>query len=222
MFLTYIEFFHKLHTKHLKRFSNKIQLMYTHISTDIKFDESIEINKDKKIENTEDSTNEPEFAPNEIKLIIQEDNKETHNQSVLSILSVISNDEIITDDDSVEIVNDIIENNYDKNIKNNTPSSVISKSSQFSNHITDVQFTDKNVFDNLKNISQVCDNLLIKDNIDTNILTSDKKSVTETISDISDDVSVMSEILMDEPDNTNKNINVVEQTKPKRGRKKKN
>ena len=47
MFLTYIEFFHKLHTKHLKRFSNKIQLMYTHISTDIRFDETIEINKDK-------------------------------------------------------------------------------------------------------------------------------------------------------------------------------
>ena len=225
MFLTYIEFFHKLHTKHLKRFSNKIQLMYTHISTDIKFDESIEINKDKKIENTEDSTNEPEIASNEIKLIIQEENQETYNPTVLSI---ISNDGIITDDESVEIVNDIIENNYDKNIKNNTPSSVISKSSKFNHPINDDQITEENIFDNFKNISQVCDNLLIKDNIDTNILTSDtniltsdKKSVTETISDISDDVSVMSEILMDEPDNTTKN-NVVEQTKPKRGRKKKN
>ena len=48
MFLTYIEFFHKLHTKHLKRFANKIQLMYTHISTDIRFDETIEINKEKE------------------------------------------------------------------------------------------------------------------------------------------------------------------------------
>ena len=216
MFLTYIEFFHKLHTKHLKRFSNKIQLMYTHISTDIKFDESIEINKDKKIENTEDSTNEAEFATNEIKLTIEE-NQETHNPPVLSI---ISNVDIITDDESVEIINDIVENNYDKNIKNNTPSSVISKSSQFNHPINYDQITDEHIFDNFKNISQVCDNLLIKDNIDTNILTSDKKSVTETISDISDDISVMSEILMDEPDNTTKN-NVVEQTKPKRGRKKK-
>jgi len=41
MFLTYIEFFHKLHTKYLKRFNNKIQLMYTNINNDIKFDESV-------------------------------------------------------------------------------------------------------------------------------------------------------------------------------------
>ena len=50
MFMSYIEFFHALHTKYLKRFSNKIQLMHTHIDTDIKFDESTEINKDTKKE----------------------------------------------------------------------------------------------------------------------------------------------------------------------------
>jgi hypothetical protein len=43
MFITYIEFFHKLHTKYLKRFSKKIQLIYTDINNDIKFDESLEI-----------------------------------------------------------------------------------------------------------------------------------------------------------------------------------
>lgn len=50
MFISYIEFFHSMHTKYLKRFSNKIQLMHTHIDTDIKFDESTEINKDTKKE----------------------------------------------------------------------------------------------------------------------------------------------------------------------------
>jgi hypothetical protein len=50
VFLTYMEFFHILHTKYLKRFSNKIQLMYTHISNDIKFDESVEMNREKKKE----------------------------------------------------------------------------------------------------------------------------------------------------------------------------
>jgi len=50
VFLTYIEFFHILHTKYLKRFSNKIQLMYTHINHDIKFDESVEMNREKKKE----------------------------------------------------------------------------------------------------------------------------------------------------------------------------
>ena len=50
MFITYIEFFHKLHTKYLRRFSNKIQLMYSHINNDIKFDDSIEINRNKRKE----------------------------------------------------------------------------------------------------------------------------------------------------------------------------
>ena len=45
MFITYIEFFHKLHTKYLKRFANKIQLMYSHINNDIQFDERLDIKK---------------------------------------------------------------------------------------------------------------------------------------------------------------------------------
>jgi hypothetical protein len=64
MFITYIEFFHKLHTKYLKRFANKIQLMYNHINNDIHFDEtSIEENNDKKniddIDDIDDIINEP-------------------------------------------------------------------------------------------------------------------------------------------------------------------
>jgi hypothetical protein len=50
VFLTYTEFFHILHTKYLKRFSNKIQLMYAHINNDVKFDESVEMNREKKKE----------------------------------------------------------------------------------------------------------------------------------------------------------------------------
>jgi len=50
MFATYIEFFHKMHTKYLKRFSNKIQLMYTNINNDIKFDDSVEISRNTKKE----------------------------------------------------------------------------------------------------------------------------------------------------------------------------
>ena len=54
MFITYVEFFHKMHSKYLKRFSNKIQLMYTHITNDIKFDDSVEISKHKKRELIDD------------------------------------------------------------------------------------------------------------------------------------------------------------------------
>jgi len=211
MFLTYIEFFHKLHTKHLKRFSNKIQLMYTHISTDIRFDETIEMNKDKKKEIIEDLAGEQPLT-NEIKLTIEES---------------IQTNAIITDEESVKMINDIIENNDDKSAHNNTPVSTKSNSVVFNEA---AQITDENVYDNFKHISQSCDNLLSKDNIDStttnNDLTTnnDNKAVTE-ISDISDDVSVMSEFVIDEPDNK-PTFSVAtpsqEKPKPTRGRKKKN
>ena len=217
MFLTYIEFFHKLHTKHLKRFSNKIQLMYTHITTDIRFDETIEINKEKKKEIIEDLAAE-QPTTNEIKLNIEE-----HGQTTA----------IITDEESVKMINDIIENNEDKSVHNNTPISTKSKNVIFNE---ETQITDENVYDNFKHISQSCDNLLSKDNIDTvnltntsnnDLTTSNENKVATEISDISDDVSVMSEFIIDEPDNTNTNTPVVATTsltKPKatRGRKKKN
>jgi hypothetical protein len=223
MFLTYIEFFHNLHTKHLKRFSNKIQLMYTHISTDIRFDESIEMNKDKKKDVIVDDFAIDLKAENEIKLSIEEN--ETND--LKNITNQISNN-IINDEESVKLINDIIENNDDnRSIRNNTP---ISKDSKVESLFTEeTHITDENVYNNFKNISQSCDNLLSKDNIDTVNLTNynDTKSVDKGISDvsdISDDVSVMSEIIIDEPDNntnTSPNKNTIEPLKPKRGRKKK-
>ena len=207
MFLTYIEFFHKLHTKHLKRFSNKIQLMYTHISTDIRFDETIEMNKskDKKKEFVDDFTGDRPSS-NEINLTVEE---------------IQTNS--ITDEESVKIINDIIENNDDKGGHNNTPVSTNSNSVIFNE---EAQITDENVYDNFKHISQSCDNLLSKDNIDLTKAV-ENKAATE-ISDISDDVSVMSEFIIDEPENTNTNTNTpvvattsLEKPKPTRGRKKK-
>ena len=58
MFITYIEFFHKLHTKYLKRFSNRIQLMYSHINHDIHFDD---IKKTKSDEENDSSMSELKY-----------------------------------------------------------------------------------------------------------------------------------------------------------------
>jgi hypothetical protein len=41
LFMSYIHFFHSLHTKYLQRFSMKINLLYSQITHDINFDESI-------------------------------------------------------------------------------------------------------------------------------------------------------------------------------------
>jgi hypothetical protein len=84
MFITYIEFFHKLHTKYLKRFSNKIQLIYTDINNDIKFDESLEINSsnssDKSSKSNNNNSNNSNNS-NNIKIISQYVISESDNES---------------------------------------------------------------------------------------------------------------------------------------------
>ena len=48
LFVVYVEFFHKLHTKYFERFTTKMQLFISQINHDIKFEDSAEINKTKR------------------------------------------------------------------------------------------------------------------------------------------------------------------------------
>jgi hypothetical protein len=48
LFITYIEFFHKLHTKYFTRFTTKMQLFMSQIMHDIKFEDSVEAHKMKR------------------------------------------------------------------------------------------------------------------------------------------------------------------------------
>lgn len=48
LFVTYIEFFHKLHTKYFTRFTTKMQLFTSQILHDIKFEDSVEMHKIKR------------------------------------------------------------------------------------------------------------------------------------------------------------------------------
>jgi hypothetical protein len=191
--------------------------MYTHISTDIRFDDTIEINKEKEKEKEKEKDKDKkkeitdDFTGEEIKLNIEES---------------IQTNTIITDEESVKMINDIIERNDDKSVHNNTPISTNSRGAVFNE---ETQITDENVYDNFKHISQSCDNLLSKDNIDittaNNDLNNTENKVVTEISDISDDVSVMSEFIIDEPENTNTPVvatTSLEKPKPTRGRKKKN
>lgn len=45
LFITYLEFFHKLHNKYLKRFTTKLQLMVSQVTNDIKFEDTLEMSK---------------------------------------------------------------------------------------------------------------------------------------------------------------------------------
>ena len=65
LFLSYIEFFHKLHNKYLKRFNNKIQLMINYINSDVQFDENAENNVNNEVvSNTKDDDNDDSLIDN--------------------------------------------------------------------------------------------------------------------------------------------------------------
>ena len=78
LFLSCIEFFHKLHAKYLKRFCNKLQLLLNHINSDIHFDENIDETNNSNNSNSED-----------VKMIDENDNIETANPTI-----VINRDDI--------------------------------------------------------------------------------------------------------------------------------
>jgi len=76
LFLTYMEFFHQLHTKYMKRFSSKIQLMYSHIDKDVDFSDTIDIHKDKIFDETSELSDE---------LFDDETNYETNRDPVVKL-----------------------------------------------------------------------------------------------------------------------------------------
>ena len=86
LFITYTEFFHKLHTKYFKRFTTKMQLFMSQINHDIKFEDSVEISKTKRrsmIEMHEaDSVNK--YVLQELKQSITDENAQTPTSSFSS------------------------------------------------------------------------------------------------------------------------------------------
>jgi hypothetical protein len=179
MFLTYTEFFHQLHIKYLKRFNNKIQLLYLHISNDIKFDETIEMNKDVKNE-----INYDEDKPNYIN--INNDDKpidiikEIKNSPINSkqINNILNNS--LHDDNDNKIINKILsmddiskvnkgsKNNVSETIKNgmikvSSYLNMCSSKDSFDN-IIDPSISDNEILDNFKSISDSCDAIIQNEN----------------------------------------------------------
>jgi len=97
MFITYIEFFHKLHTKYLKRFSNKIQLIYTDINNDIKFDESLEINSS--------SSSSKVKTINQYN-IVDSENESNKSNRINKILSMEKDSGVLSDSSSISSKSD--------------------------------------------------------------------------------------------------------------------
>jgi hypothetical protein len=62
LFVSYVEIFHKLHTKFFSRFTGKMHLFISQINSDIKFEDITNINKDLVKDNTNDASAQPKTA----------------------------------------------------------------------------------------------------------------------------------------------------------------
>ena len=225
MFITYIEFFHKLHTKYLKRFSNKIQLIYTDINNDIKFDESLEISSPRpssnKSTNSSKSTNKSTNSNN--KSSNKSSNKSTNssnkstnssNKSKLSKLSKSSNSSksnkivsrksssCLSDSSSISSKSDYKNDNLDKLYETN------------SINIIDKSVSDEEMNELFLNIESKCDSIINK-----NKETGEAEVINDPLSEktIIDSIEINdeSESENDEPDNIELKIveNQVEEIK---------
>jgi hypothetical protein len=159
MFITYIEFFHKLHTKYFKRFSNKIQLMYSHINHDINFDD---IKKTNSNDSNSKNSDEDTFSFDELKY-----NTESSNES---------------DRESNSSKNSFSVNNKDEGTRSRTNSSISSNPNiETSSPKFKLKNKDKNLLEkNEKNEKNELDDLF--SNIDIScdsIINKNKKEVLE-------------------------------------------
>lgn len=84
LFVTYIEFFHKLHTKYFRRFTTKTQLLLSQINNDIKLDNPMEAhNKKKEIMNEFLENNIDQDILRELRHSISDDSSSASSSNIL-------------------------------------------------------------------------------------------------------------------------------------------
>jgi hypothetical protein len=107
LFITYIEFFHKLHTKYFKRFTTKMQLFISQINHDIKFDDTAPFDETKKQQllNTVKEDNVPLTTVNNLK------NQTISDQSVdeCDAIKMVITDPSDNNQDNVSVLTEPLE-----------------------------------------------------------------------------------------------------------------
>ncbi len=117
LFMSYIEFFHMLHTKYLKRFAMKMNLFYSQITNDIRF---------------EDAPIASETKKNEIIDTIKEENIDDSllNQLTKSVKGIVDIDEFTDSNDSNDSKNNRVSSREKKTDSTSSLESLISNGSK--------------------------------------------------------------------------------------------
>jgi hypothetical protein len=154
MFITYIEFFHKLHTKYFKRFSNKIQLMYSHINHDINFDDIKKTNSNDSY--SSNKYDEDNFSFDELKYNQSDNSNDSDRESNSSKNSFSINN--IKDEDIRSRTNSSISSN--PNVETTSPKFKLKVNKD---NFENKDNSEKNELDNLfSTIDMSCDSIIYK------------------------------------------------------------
>ena len=200
MFITYIEFFHKLHTKYLKRFANKIQLMYSHINNDIQFDERVDIKKG--LDDSDSSNYDNDKNINRVKI-------ENREKTEVDNDSNASNSDISSNSNQFDILDIQPISQYRDNISERTRSDSVL--SNVTGNVTP-RFKLKNVVKTMNNLKVLSNTKEEPKNIEEKLSHDDLNDMFSTI-DISCDSIINNEKETEENENnneTNLETNVVE------------
>ena len=192
MFTAYIDFFHKMHIKYLKRFSTKIQLMYTNINNDIKFDESIEMNGNKKEVN---SPIDKRLLKGDINPTIEID-ADPENPQLNSYVSSLS----LTDDsDSIGSINSNLErfqgsvsSKLTTSLSPNKKNSIKSTIKRSVSKITDMLGLSKPV----ENVIQPTENIVLNGDMDKLFTDAINKHLNEELFNTPNYDNVVSETIL--------------------------
>jgi hypothetical protein len=164
LFITYIEFFHKLHTKYMKRFTMKLQLMMSQINNDIKLDNPNETKTTKKdILNDFKENNIDKTILRELKLSVSDEN------------SITSSDKSKTPEPRESSNSNASEESYEESIQMNVPTNTPESSSI-------VEIYEHN---NCEQVSELSDdnkcenNIIVRYKLDNTIIEGQKEAQSE-------------------------------------------
>jgi hypothetical protein len=172
LFITYIEFFHKLHTKYIKRFTMKLQLMMSQINNDIKLDNPNETKTTKKdILNDFKENNIDKTILRELKLSVSDEN------------SITSSDKSKTPEPRASSNSNASEESYETSIQMNVPTNTPESSS-----ILELYETPREIYEhnNCEHVSELSDDNKCENNTvvrykldDNNIIEEQKEGQSE-------------------------------------------
>jgi len=132
LFITYVEFFHKLHTKYLRRFASKVQSMYNQINSDINFDENngatpVQVSTPvatKSINKLQNGVKKVISGLGAFKQLTKSNDNDNTNEIVSNSNEIVSN-EIVSNSNEIvsnEIVSNEIVSNSNEIVSNEKPS----------------------------------------------------------------------------------------------------